>query len=97
MPTTEKLSITLPKDMARMIRQKVEEGAYASNSEVIREGLRLMQEQEALRRHKLDWIREKIDESRRDPRPSVPAEEVFDRLETRLEAKYRRTIATDGD
>lgn len=36
----EKLSITLPAEMARMIREKVSSGAYGSNSEVIREALR---------------------------------------------------------
>ena len=86
MSTTEKLSITLPSDMARMVREKVEQGAYASNSEVIREGLRLLREAEALREQKFAWMRERIQESLDDPRPSVPAEEVFDRLE----AKYRK-------
>jgi hypothetical protein len=33
MQTTEKLSITLPTDMAQMVRGKVQTGAYASNSE----------------------------------------------------------------
>lgn len=88
MPNTEKLSITLPGDMARMVRQKVEQGAYASNSEVIREGLRLFQESEALREQKLAWMRDKIEEARNDPRPSVPADEVFDSLET----KYQRMV-----
>ena len=37
---TEKLSITLPHDIAAMIRGKVQTGAYASNSEAIREALR---------------------------------------------------------
>ena len=36
----EKLSITLPSEMARLIREKVASGAYGSNSEVIREALR---------------------------------------------------------
>jgi len=36
----EKLSITLPAEMARMIREKVSSGSYGSNSEVIREALR---------------------------------------------------------
>jgi antitoxin ParD1/3/4 len=36
----EKLSITLPAEMARMIREKVSSGAYGSNSEVIRDALR---------------------------------------------------------
>lgn len=92
MPTTEKFSITLPADMARMIREKVAQGAYASNSEVIREGLRMLQDAEALREQKLAWMREKIQESLDDPRPPVPADEVFDRLE----AKYRKMAEDQG-
>jgi antitoxin ParD1/3/4 len=40
MQTAEKLSITLPAEMVRIIREKVGTGAYSSNSEVIREALR---------------------------------------------------------
>ena len=40
MQTAEKLSITLPAEMVRIIRSKVQTGAYASNSEVIREAMR---------------------------------------------------------
>ena len=40
MQTTEKLSITLPVEMAQLIRDKVSSGDYSSNSEVIREALR---------------------------------------------------------
>lgn len=36
----EKLSITLPAEMARRIRETVRSGAYGSNSELIREALR---------------------------------------------------------
>ncbi len=42
----EKLSITLPAEMARMIRERVSSGAYGSNSEVIREALRAWLERE---------------------------------------------------
>jgi len=75
-----KLSITLPADMARMIRDKVEGGAYASNSEVIREALRTWQEREAMKAQRLDAIREKIADSINDPRPSLTDKEVNRRL-----------------
>ena len=42
----EKLSITLPAEMVRLIREKVDRGAYASNSEVIREAVRGWMERE---------------------------------------------------
>jgi antitoxin ParD1/3/4 len=40
MQTAEKLSITLPAEMVRVIRAKVQSGGYSSNSEVIREAMR---------------------------------------------------------
>jgi len=46
MRTAEKLSITLPAEMVRIIREKVSTGAYSSNSEVIREALRGWMERE---------------------------------------------------
>ena len=46
MQTAEKLSITLPPEMVRIIREKVGTGAYSSNSEVIREALRGWMERE---------------------------------------------------
>ncbi|MEQ1639127.1 MAG: type II toxin-antitoxin system ParD family antitoxin [Methylococcales bacterium] len=42
----EKLSITLPTEMVRIIREKVGNGTYASNSEVIREAMRGWMEKE---------------------------------------------------
>jgi antitoxin ParD1/3/4 len=36
------LSISLPQELARFIREKVEAGTYSSASEVIREALRLL-------------------------------------------------------
>jgi antitoxin ParD1/3/4 len=57
MPTSEKLSITLPADMVRVIRTKVEQGGYSSNSEVIREALRGWLERE----HQLATLNAAID------------------------------------
>ncbi len=39
-PSFEKLSITLPAEMAKVIREKVGSGGYGSASEVIREAMR---------------------------------------------------------
>jgi Arc/MetJ-type ribon-helix-helix transcriptional regulator len=39
MRKTQSLSITLPHDMAKAVKDKVTSGAYATESEVIREGL----------------------------------------------------------
>ena len=57
MRTTQQLSITLPLEMAELVRTKVESGDYASESEVIREGLRSLQlRDEAIEK----WLREEV-------------------------------------
>ncbi len=43
MRTTQQLSVTLPNDMAAAVKAKVASGEYASESEVIRDGLRALQ------------------------------------------------------
>ncbi len=57
MRTTQQLSITLPHEMARLVRDKVASGEYATESEVLREGLRaLAARDEAVER----WLREEV-------------------------------------
>lgn len=57
MRATQQLSITLTHDMAEMVRAKVESGEYASESEVIRDGLRALQARE---RALETWLRERV-------------------------------------
>ena len=46
MRATRQMSVTLPNAMADAVRARVAAGRYASESEVIREGLRALAEQE---------------------------------------------------
>lgn len=46
MRSTKQLSVTLPNEMAREITARVTSGEYASESEVIREGLRALHARE---------------------------------------------------
>jgi len=89
MEPAEKLSITLPANLARIVREKVESGAYASNSEVIREALRIWQESAVGRDQRLARIRQDIGEAIDDPRASIPADEVFGRLRDRSKKALR--------
>lgn len=89
MEPAEKLSITLPANLARIVRQKVESGAYASNSEVIRDALRAWQEREMERERQLDSIRARLQEAVDDPRPPLPAEKVAKRLDRLHEQTLR--------
>ena len=54
MRSTQQFSITLPNEMAALVRAKVASGEYASESEVIREGLRALNARE---RALDDWLR----------------------------------------
>jgi putative addiction module CopG family antidote len=47
MRTTQSLSITLPTEMAEMVKSKVASGEYATESEVISEGLRTLLDHDA--------------------------------------------------
>ncbi len=47
MRTTQSLSITLPHEMAQMVKAKVASGEYATESEVIRDGLRTLAARDA--------------------------------------------------
>jgi putative addiction module CopG family antidote len=57
MRTTKQFSITLPHEMAEMVRTKVESGEYASESEVIRDGLRALEMHD---RALEAWLREDV-------------------------------------
>lgn len=86
MPTVEKISIALPPEMTALLRAAVSAGEYASISEVIREALRDWSYQRELRQRGLDELRALWDEAVNDPRPSIPAEEVLQRLRAKYQA-----------
>lgn len=54
---TERLTVTLTPELLEFVRQRTAGGDYNSDSEVIRDGLRLLKERdEAVRR----WMREEV-------------------------------------
>jgi antitoxin ParD1/3/4 len=77
MRTTKQFSVTLPNEMADLVRAKVASGEYASESEVIREGLRAL----SARERALDgWLRQQAlpayDAYRADPSRGIALEDV---------------------
>ncbi len=64
MRTTKQMSVTLPLEMAAMVRARVASGEYASESEVIREGIRTLAardralEERELTRNPLSFFRQ---------------------------------------
>jgi putative addiction module CopG family antidote len=88
MRSTTSLSITLPHEMAQMVKDKVASGEYASESEVIRDGLRTLQARDAALE---SWLREEVvpayEAYRADPSRVIPAEQVIAGIEARYDAK----------
>lgn len=84
MRTTQSLSITLPLEMAQMVKAKVASGEYATESEVIRDGLRVLASRDAVVEK---WLRDEViptyDAVMADPGKTVPADQVFDEIRTR--------------
>jgi putative addiction module CopG family antidote len=77
MRTTKQLSITLPTNMAEALKERVTSGAYASESEVVRDGLRaLFAREEAVE----TWLRTEVvasyDELRADPSRAISAADI---------------------
>jgi len=79
----ETISITLPAEIVRAMREKVAGGAYASADELVAEALRDWQDGQFEELDLPDWMHERIQRSLEDPRPSRPIEEVFERVERR--------------
>jgi putative addiction module CopG family antidote len=76
--------------MAAMVKAKVTSGEYASESEVIRDGLRTLQARDAALE---SWLRDEVaksyDEYTDDPSISIPGDEIM----TRLRATYRARLS----
>lgn len=70
MRTTQAISITLPFEMAQMVKAKVASGEYASESEVVRDGLRTLQARDSALEK---WLREEVVQAYDDAK-SKPAE-----------------------
>ncbi len=73
------MNVSIGDGLEGFVEAAVKSGRYASASEVVREGLRLVQEREA----KLEALRATLLASINDPRPSISDEEVGRRLERR--------------
>jgi len=81
MRTTQQMSITLPNEMADAIRTKVRAGEYATESEVIREGLRaLLNRDRAIENWLQNQVVEAYDALKADPSRAVTIDQVRARL-----------------
>ena len=77
MRTTQQMSITQPIDMADVVKAKVRTGEYASESEVIRDGLRTLMARD---RASESWLHNQVgpayDALKAEPSRAVSADQV---------------------
>lgn len=78
------MNVSLTPEFDRFVQKEIESGRFASASEVIRAGLRLLSDQEQERESRREAVRAWIRESLDDPRPSLSEDEVVARVEARL-------------
>ena len=78
--TAEKISITVTPAMKRVLEERVASGQFASASELMREAFRAWHRQQDEHEERLASIRARVQKSIDDPRSSIPAKDVFDRL-----------------
>jgi putative addiction module CopG family antidote len=88
MRTTQQLSITLPNEMADVVKGKVRAGEYATESEVIRDGLRALFARD---RAVESWLHEQVgpafDALKADRSRAV----TVDQVRARLAAEHAKT------
>lgn len=89
MRSTQEFSVTLPDEMAAQVRAKVASGEYASESEVFRDGLRVLQARD---RAVDGWLRNEAlpayDAYKADPQRGL----ALDDVKAGLEARHKRAL-----
>ena len=90
MRTTQQFSITLPNEMADIVKGKVAAGEYATESEVIRDGLRVLMARDRVVEN---WLRQEVgpayDALKADPARAV----AVDKVRAALAAEHKKATA----
>jgi antitoxin ParD1/3/4 len=98
MRTTQSLSITLPLEMAQLVKSKVLSGEYATESEVIRDGLRALTARDAAVEK---WLHEEVaptfDAIMSGDEETDSAEETLRKLRKHMDARaIKKTSVTSS-
>jgi antitoxin ParD1/3/4 len=83
MATAQNIIVVDLGPLKQVVDERLESGSYASADEVIRAGLLALEREE---KSKDEWLVKLAEDALADPRPSVPAKQVF----RELRAKYGR-------
>ena len=90
MAATAKRTFSLPDEQAKFIDKQVKSGGYASGSEVVRAGLRALQERDAAIER---WLREEVvpvyDSMKADPSQGIPIEKALAEIRERHASRIK--------
>jgi len=86
------MNVSLTPELEKLVTRKVQSGLYQSASEVIREGLRLLEDQDRLRELHLAEVRKKIQAGldQLDRGEGIPGDQVYADMK-RKSAAFRKT------
>ncbi len=85
------MNVNLSPQLEELVRSKVDSGLYTSASEVVREALRMMEEQDRVKAVKLEQLRQDIQEGLNSgPVTAWTPEEAKRQGRERREARSRR-------
>jgi antitoxin ParD1/3/4 len=82
------MNVSLTPELEKLVESKVQSGRYRSASEVIREGLRLLEDQDRLRAARLEEVRRKVQAGidQLDRAEGIDGDKVFAELKRKSEA-----------
>jgi antitoxin ParD1/3/4 len=85
MPTRTTMNVSLTPELEKFVESRVATGRYQTASEVVREGLRLLEEQERRREANFRALKEKLQRSAAQAERGelIPGEEVFGEIRRR--------------
>ena len=75
------------------IQEQIREGRYQNASEVVRAGLRLLEDHEMQRRQHLERLKAEINSAYDDPRPTLTSDQVGENLKARYLAEKAKESA----
>ena len=82
-------NVNLGPHFDRFVQEKLAEGRYQNASEVVRAGLRLLEDVEATNLERRAAIRAELAERANDGRPSQPATRVFEDLRAHHQSQVK--------
>ena len=79
-------NVSLGDHFEEFVSRQVADGRFQNASEVVRAGLRMLEDYELSRAERAARLAREINDAFDDPAPDVPAEKVFDKLEQQFSA-----------